>query len=259
MKKRTLYVLTALVLVVSGVVPVFCSDSWGGYLSLAATLLAALCTLLTLVIAIMLYDRFSLEREMAGRQFEEVLKLKRGILSHHMPFFWKDEDGKIHTTWINPNGQLPEVPMYLLDKKRLLWSRDATDELREKQYVNTLMLPEEVFVCYNRLPVHGWGVNSPELTIPDAQCCIGSVVGYPDKGKDDRLYEDINFNNNSLRELCENYARLNAAVDKWLKKYDVNRMLNKGCRVFVYGKEYPKDFKGEVDVPDWVKETYTNR
>ena len=259
MKKRTLYVLTALVFVVSGVVPVFCSDSWGGYLSLAATLLAALCTLLTLVIAIMLYDRFSLEREMAGRQFEEVLKLKQGLLRHQMPFFWKDSSVKAKTTWIYADGRLPNLPMDLLDKKRLLWSHDALGEFGElTKDIQTLLLPEEVEHCLNWMPGSAWGIMEPSYSVHDAECFIGSVIFHPDWGEDVRLWEDINHNNNSVRELCENFAHLNKVVEKCLREHDVYRMLNQENKMVIYGKEYPADYDGQVEAPKWAHETYKN-
>lgn len=190
--KKYLYLSTILVVFVSLVVPVFvCSEDFAAYITLSATLLAALCTLLTLIIAIKLYDRFSLEREMAAKQFDEVLKLKNNLLRHNMPFFWKDDNGKVKTTWISADGSLPELPVELLDKKRLFWSYDAFGEYSEcVRDIEPLLLPEEVGACFNRLPGRAWGINEPSFTVNDAVNFIGSSVGHPDWRDDDRLWED---------------------------------------------------------------------
>lgn len=84
------------------------------------------------------------------------------------------------------------------------------------------------------------------------------MTSYPKRNDEVRLYEDINFNNTTIRELCENYARLNKAVDIWLNEHNVYKMMNKDRMMTLYGKDYPEDFKGRVDIPEWAKETYTN-
>lgn len=239
--KKTLYVSAVFLTLISFVIPMFISNDLSSYLSLAATLLAALCTLLTLVIAIMLYDRFSLERALADKQFDAVLKLKEKFLSHNISFFWKDESGKDHKVVIETDGSLPDLPKELLDTERLFWSKHAFMELFEcATEIQPLLLPKEIGRIYDRMPVHGYGASTPASKLEELDCFIDTTCAHPEWDDSDLGFEDIRYNNNSIRELCGNYKLLNDAVNKWLKEHDVYNLVNNDDIYTIRGKEIKK-------------------
>lgn len=239
--KRILYISAVSITLISFVIPIFISDDISSYLSLSATLHAALCTLLTLVIAIMLYDRFSLERELADKQFDAVLKLKEKFLSHNILFFWKDENGKRHKVIVETDGTVPDLPKTLLDTDRLFWSNHAFLELLEHtEGIQPLLLPKEIGRFYDRMPVHGFGACMPVTKLEDHACFIDTDCAHPEWTESDLGYEDIRNNNNSIKELCENYRMLNEAVNKWLKEHDVYNLVNFDDIYTINGVEYRK-------------------
>lgn len=106
--------------------------------------------------------------------------------------------------------------------------------------IQPLLLPKEIGRFYDRMPVHGCGASTPVSKLEELDFFIDTTCAHPEWDDSDLGFEDICYNNNSIRELCCNYKLLNDAVNKWLKEHDVYNLVNDDDIYTFRGKEIKK-------------------
>ncbi len=224
MKKRFYIIIFVLILGVAIVIPLFeCCRPILDYLSQFSIVLTPLLAILTAFIAIALYDRFSAEKDLLGKQLENVFVLienlqingflirvrENGQYAEHCTSYFLVHPSKRHLSEkYDPPYLDYRIGMSSKANQRLFSILDG---------VSMVYLPKEI---YNACKDLFSPKNSRQI---DGKQYVMIVDIHPLKGATDFDMSIIyDYNGHTLRSLCESLNNLYDEIEKWLTNHAVD-------------------------------------
>lgn len=187
------------------------SDSWSSTLSLSLTIIGTVCNIITIIIVLLLYDRFGITAKFKEKQVWEVIEL--AILLKNT---WITASSKKLKYIVNATQSSEELrkgfPEYQIDSQKALLFPSNFSKVTEEIYtfMNSHWIPKEI----------------------KDKMKIFNILALADvENPDDDQYVKINFNNEgnedwgisipklTLEMLNINLHELYITIDAWLKKH----------------------------------------
>ncbi len=225
MKKLFFSLLIAIVAIAIAVPLIFGKDVLE-YLSSFAMIVSTLAAILTAVIAILLYDRFSAERDLLSKQFENVSKLVENLRINGVRVRVQKGHEEMHYYDIlfsdRPHSwfeELQDSSKSFLDYPMLI-SVDAYSRLLSIfDGISSFYLPKEIYQACMRF------VNQIGGGAPQCLDIYTKVLDFlPRKGKDNKESEwsyEIPF---KLPTLIKDLDYLYEAIEKWLTDHSIDNV-----------------------------------
>lgn len=220
--KRVLFISLAVILVVAIVVPFLLGEKALQYFSSFALIVTTSCTILTAFIAILLYDRFSVEKDLLAKQLENVSRLIENTRIGGVLLKIRELDGeeKFFTAVFTGPGEAT-LPSLLASKEafldyKLVLGPAAYDKLISiMDGVTSFYLPKEIYAACKRLMVSDGGM-SQDFRI----ACVLAFLPQKEHAdfKEDSVYE---IHGHTLRSFLESLNELYQTIENWLAAHDI--------------------------------------
>lgn len=211
-------------LIILGVVLCFLLPAFGyimDYVTNAATILSGLCGLGTLIIAILLYDKYGVDKKIVDKNLEVILKFVEELRKTTICIRGEGEGGS-YALMVNfldraiKKGEF--MSRYLNDK--LFFSLNYGYTLSNLYEISKdPFMPSEVSERFQKITL----CVLPEITEEDKQgdfaVATGSVYMQEDN---DRIVGRLNGWDYTLGEFIESYMSVADAIKQWLKSHNVD-------------------------------------
>ncbi len=217
--KKVLFGFTILGFVLCILLPIF--GRFKDYVTNAATILSGLCGLGTLVIAILLYDKYGVEKKIVDKNLEVVLQFVEELRKTTLCIKGESESGS-YALMVNLLDRAIEkgefMSRYLDDK--LFFNLNYGYALSNLYEIsNNPFMPSEISDCFKKIML---GVL-PEITEEDKKGGYAVVTGSTVMLEDnDSIIGKLNGQNYTLGEFINIYMSVVEAIKHWLKSHNVD-------------------------------------
>lgn len=208
MKKGTI-ILIILITLALGITPFFFTREVNETITVGAGIIGALASIITLLIALLLYSKYGVEKSVINKQTEAVFHLLTELKKTRFLILW--DEGNLLQLSLDTLGD-----EFLMDyeNKKLLFSRSYIEEVN-----NIWEMAEDVFLPINivdKIRPLMVQVISWEKDKKDYMLVI--VPGSSTKSEDD-LFGKLNQKDMTLKEFIYKWTLVIEESKKWLKEY----------------------------------------
>lgn len=207
MKKIAIIIL--IIIVAFGTLPFFLISSAKESLSVGANVVSAVASLVTLLIAILLYSKYGVEKSVLDKQTETVLRLLTELKKTRFLCEW--DGGMLQLTLDRLQSQ------YWSDykDKKLLFDGGYAEGLNSIwEIVDDVLLPAEIAKKFNPLVV-GVIVGNQKS---DGYMRV-EIPGYSHKTRENHFFGLLNGKQISVEEFVGSWSAVIEATIKWLKDH----------------------------------------
>jgi len=232
MKKTTLYVFVALILILSCSGAFLYPDkSMAKSLVVSATILSGLSALFTLIIAIIVFDRFGLTQKSQDKSFNTVLELYNTFSNLYFSIeYYIDESpnyapddpktkGVLFVRSFIPDAKLRSVDEQFLKSPMVLEYSSIYAMERITKYLNNIFLPLSIKQSLDKFFVHCFtefkGAKIYTVLLSPMQNTIQKKDNYQ------KLYT-INQEGLTTEQFLDNYKGLKLSIRQWLLSHGLN-------------------------------------
>lgn len=226
MKKLFLIIFTAL-LVVSVVVPLLLNTSSEDAVHVIdhiSFIIAAFCGIITTIIAILLYDKYGVDKKIIDKNLEVVLQFVDELRKTTIYIYGESTKGGSYAIMVNFWNKPIEKDDFM--------SRCLNDRLFFKlNYVYALnnlyeisknpFMPPEISEKFQRIAL----LVLPEITEEDKRygyAVATSSVNMLESEDKDQIIGKLNGHDFSVGEYIDNYMEVRSAIKQWLKAHNVD-------------------------------------
>jgi hypothetical protein len=225
MKRTSIAIGSLIGLVLCVIVPVVIPAAAKDQADLAASLLSAFATVITMVLAILLYNRFGIEQDVLRQQFDAVLSLLKTLAGLRLVMTARTPAGEA-VMQISPFDPIPGgfLDEYL-DMKMAFSTKVFTILNPLHDHMRDVFLPVSIA---DRLKPLAPGVLQYAPQDQDQNVPVVFFGASADDATPDQLKPCLyNGRAMDLREFLEHWAKLVEAINEWLQSNAANApMLN---------------------------------
>ena len=204
-------VLILIVIIALGGAPFFLTSTTNETISVGSSLIGALASLVTLIIALVLYSKYGVEKSLLNKQTDVVFRLITQLKKTN--FMMEMEEG--HGLFLRLDRLKGE---YWDDykEKKLLFNFNYAEGLNNIwEITEDVFLPSNIVDKINPLIVQSIdGIDA----IEEKQYMRVSVLGHTRKAKDDK-FGVLNSKQMSLEEFVAHWENVIDISKKWLKEH----------------------------------------
>ncbi len=206
--KKIVILLVVLSIVALGITPFFVTQNTNDALSVGASIISALASIITLLIALLLYSKYGVEKSLVAKQTEVVFSLFEELKKTRLVV--KDKESMLQLFLHTIGRQFSSD----YKNKNIMFSRSYFEGLNNIwQIAEDIFLPTEIAVKIRPLMVQLIsGVKSKSKHM------LVVVPGYVYEGKDD-FFGKLNNRDMTLQEFVNQWESVIKESKMWLKDH----------------------------------------
>jgi len=159
--------------------PLIFRDTFNDFASSISSLITAMCSILTLIIAVLLYDKYGIERTVRDKNFDAVTDLMETLLKLRLTIHSKNHSNEWFLCNINFQRNYNNDINHLTPEDlslQLFFSMDSVDKLSEmyEKIIWNLFMPKEI--VEKAKTIFFGAFDKPDDSIQIPHCVVG--VGY---------------------------------------------------------------------------------
>ncbi len=220
MKRRTLFLILFAIVVVSLAVPVFGFKDLPSYFDNVTSILGALGTVFAVFIAILLFDRFSIEGEVLSKQHDAVATLAQNL---NISFMYASAHTFDATEFYTFNGAYEGLETYpqKLHNYSLRFSLSAYKRLSAiTSGVQLMYLPDDVYSnCVNLLNPTPCGQSQTENVYFVVIRAFNPWNDIEFQKEELTSFDNLFLSTQTFGEFCHSLVALNQSIDAWFKNH----------------------------------------
>ena len=214
MKRNIFLIVVVLILLVSLITPFLASSiDFGSYLNSSTSLLSSLCSLTTLIIAILLYNKYVIDDIIIEKELDVVLKLKEEFkkLSFNVRIFDGDKSAIVIIRLRNDIKYEKYEKWYF---QPLAFSQEYQNLIEPiiSLCENSSMMPSKIVEACNKINFIVWvGVDNKDHK-------YGMVDPFPPRAIiTDETYGLLNGKEMTFLEFLELFDNIKKEINQWFK------------------------------------------
>lgn len=260
MKRKTLFVVLILIIAVAGLLSVIFTHDWSTFLDCFVSLLGLFSTVYAIVIAILLYDRFSVERDVLSKQNEAVSTLAQNLNLTYIYLTIHSQDKTEHFYFASDYKQIDQYPPQYKDYS-LRITKNVVECLSSITHnVQLFYLPEDIYSNCSKLLGYSDTVHGISQTVGVFYAVIRCINP---SSKDDFVLsdDDLYIIPQSFGEFFTNLKNLISSIDEWFIKHGYKnprlQMVNFSDSIIAaespYNPPQAMDSKAIINIEDRIK------
>ncbi|GHM98867.1 hypothetical protein WSM22_03570 [Cytophagales bacterium WSM2-2] len=230
MKRRTIIIIITVVIILSIAIPYFAPPDLQLYISNVSTIVSLFSTLLTLVLALILYNQLGLDQTLLQRKADVVFTLLD--LLNERSFVINTKVGYAPIIWLTSISR-NKAGYVKYGHIKILFNRDYVEYIDPIiRLSNNVFLPKEILVKIQDLEPQFFGSEMEKVNDE----AYGTITVKPDKIQfAGRSYSDLPSNewgsiyfkgDVTIAEFIEQWDSLIVTTVKWIEEYSSYQELN---------------------------------
>jgi hypothetical protein len=207
--KKIIITLVIILIVSLGITPFFLTQNANSALSVGTSIISALASIVTLLIALLLYSKYGVEKSLISKQTEVVFRLLTELKKTRFLILWG-------------NGNLLQLFLDMLghefineyENKNLVFNMSYAEGLNNIwEIAEDIFLPTEIADKIRPLMVQSISGEKEK-----DKYMLVTVPGHSDKTKDD-FFGKLNHKDMTMKEFVDQWTLVIKESKKWLKEY----------------------------------------
>lgn len=210
------------IMLITGIflLPFWLYDNYKEALDISTNLITIISSLITVIIAFLLFDKFGVSKKVLDQNIEVVFKLLEVIKSKTIYTEYESDSGTHHSV-ISIGDTSNELMNNLIDDKIIVFNYDDINKgLNEiNQFVNNVWLPTQIKKKIQKISL--WSASSVEDTFSHKNKYVKIYFDlYPEARKDiDVTWFTTNQKETTVKDFRLSLQDLLVEIKIWLKKH----------------------------------------
>lgn len=218
MKKNTIISLAVVAVIACILASVLTPSCKREGVTLAATLLSAASAIMTMTLAVLLFNRYGVEQDVLKKQFDSVLALLKTLREMHFAMRATDEGGQA-IFQITPLDPFSHSIFEMYYDRAIAFNEHAIEKMRpldEHRY--DIFLPVSIAEVLERI------IPAFLQSLPDQNTKVARAIHFipPDNNEDEPVYLSYNGAEMTFMEFLSRWSDVIDAIDAWLQEHATN-------------------------------------
>lgn len=211
--KKFITILVLVIIITLGTIPFFLTQTAQNALSVCTGIISSLASLITLLIALLLYSKYGVEKSLVNKQTEVVLNLLAELKKVHFKILHAGGGGGMLFLHLDRLGDA--YWEYCKDQKLLFSFNNYSEGLNNIwEITENIFLPPTIAEKMSPLiMMHMEGVEESKSKQYMKVCTIGS------KQEQDGMFGVLNSKEITLQEFISSWKEVILISQKWLKEH----------------------------------------